>query len=106
MTRVPAAAEAGVTVMVVVVAMVRAVSAAPRVHRVSPCPGRARPRWSVLGQTVMPRRVVVLGITLAAGLLVAGSMVWVGPPLLARAPSSGFLFTRSVAALKAQAAPV
>src|SRR5215469_18858093 len=106
MTLVPDATDVGVTVTDVVVPMLKAASAAPMVQRVSPCPGRATPRWSVLGQTVTPRRVVPLGITLAAGLLVPGSMVWVGPPLLARRPRSGFLPTRSVTALKAQAVPV
>src|SRR5690242_1574080 len=107
MTLAPALTVAGLTVTDVVVPMLKAASAAPMVQRVSPCPGRATPRWSVAGQTGTPRKGRVgLGITLAAGLLVPGSMVWVGPPLLARAPRSGFLFTRSVAAVKAQAVPV
>src|SRR5215469_8337221 len=106
MTLVPAATDAWLRVTDVVVPMLKAASAAPMVQRVSPCPGRATPRWSVPGQTVTPRRVVVLGITLAAGLLVPGSMVWVGPPLLARRPRSGFLPTRSCAELNEHAAPV
>src|SRR5215467_13058330 len=106
MTLVPDGTVAGFTVTAVVVAILKAASAAPMVQRVSPCPGRATPRWSVLGQTVTPWSLVALGITLAAGLLVLGSMVWVGPPLLARCPRSGFLFTRSLTALKAQAVPV
>src|SRR5215469_6780218 len=105
MTLVPAAAVVGLTVADVVVPLLKAASVAPMVQRVSPCPGRATPRWSVPGQTVTPCSLVVLGITLAAGLLVAGSMVWVRPPLLARCPRSGFLSTRSLGALKLQAVP-
>src|SRR5215472_1692319 len=106
MTLVPTVTVVGLRVTEVVVALLKAASAAPMVQRVSPCPGRVTPRWSAAGQTATPRRVVALGIALATGLLVLGSMVWVGPPLLARCPRSGFLFTRSVAAVKAQAVPV
>src|SRR5215471_5751195 len=106
MTLAPAVTVLGLTVTDVVVALLKLTSAAPIVQRVSPCPGRATPRWSVAGQTGTPRKGRVgLGITLAAGLLVPGSIVCVGPPLLAREPRSGFLFTRSVAAVKPQAVP-
>ena len=55
---------------------------------------------------VYDRVASTLRITSSAGLVAAGSRVFVGPPLLARCPSAGFLFTRSVAAVHAQALPV
>src|SRR5579875_266076 len=106
MTLVPDLTEVGLTVTAVVVARLRPVSAAPMVQPVWPRPGRASPRWSVPGQTLTPRSVTGLGITSSAGLWALGSMVCVGPPLLASLPSSGLLFTRSVAAVKLQAVAV
>src|SRR5437868_6116502 len=47
--------------------------------------GRGKPRWSVGGQ-------FSAGIWSKAGLFVPMAMVWVGLPLLARAPSFGSLF--------------
>jgi len=70
-------------------------STAPMVAlQLAPAP-RARPHWSA------PTPVAThtaSGMTPTAGLLSAGSRVWVGPPLLAREPSWGFWPMMSVAA--------
>ena len=51
--------------------------------------GLSTPRWSVPGHTGTPPSVVPIGMTETAGLLAGGDVVWVGPPLAARAPRLG-----------------
>src|SRR3990172_708909 len=65
-------------------------SKAPMSQR-GPC-GRAVPRWSTVAQISMPAR---LGLPVSmAGLPVFKAMVWVGPPLLAKAASRGLVLVR------------
>ena len=75
-------------------------STAPIVQPLSPGIGAEVPVWSVRGQTWTPCTVVFAGITKAAGLANAGSMVWVAPPLLASDPSWGSAPEMSPGALK------
>ena len=63
-----------------------AISNAPTSHAAPP--GRGTPRWSVAGQPAPSPPSI-------AGLPAWRAIVWVGPPLPARGPSSGFVPARS-----------
>src|SRR5215467_1192425 len=66
-------------------------------HALSVPSGRVTPRWSVA-----TARQAAEGTWSTAGLLAVRASVWVGSPLLANGPSKGFVFWRSVLAVKPQ----